>query len=118
MSHKPPEPTSVELKRWGRLASCAILCGEQPGIATGDLAEAARLARKSCVPGVLNHENPFVRLQKAAVRFCEATTAQRRDLAESLGVLGDECRQRLAVTHGSGPPSDPPPRRERADIDG
>jgi hypothetical protein len=123
MSRRPPQPTTAELKRWGRLASCAVIFADRPDLDTGDLAEAARLARKVPVPGVLSHDNPFVKLQKAAALYAEGTAAQRRELAGELSARAGECRALLnaigeaKAAPAATPPPDPP-ARFRADIDG
>jgi hypothetical protein len=122
VSHRPPQLTSADMAAWRRLIREAEKagCGSP---AVGDLASAARAARRCVVPGELSKANAFVRLQRATEVFAQAKPSQRLEQAEELGGLVSECRALLdALTPGKGsgrdPPPDPPPRRERADIDG
>lgn len=120
MTNRVPQLTGSDVKAWRRLVAEAEAAG--CGSATlGNLALAARSARRCVVPGVLSKANPFVRLQRASDQFVEAKPGQRLDLAADLAALVCECRgllDALAPRSGGADPPPDPPARFRADIDG
>lgn len=77
---------------------------------TPALARVAKAARNACAPGVVTRSNPCVQLSRLARRYCEETTAGRRDLQGELKAAAQAAREALEA--GS------PRRRERKDIDG
>jgi hypothetical protein len=75
------------------------------------------------VPGVLSHDNPFVKLQKAAAASPRRPRRSGARLAGELSARAGECRALLnaigeaKAAPAATPPPDPP-ARFRADIDG
>ncbi len=113
MSRRPPEPPSSEIANWRRLVRLARQAAADPGASSGDLAKAEKAAKRSVVLGVLNAENPCVRLVRLARQFCAATTRGRRDLVAEILDVCEQIELRLKP-----PAEEPPARRLRADIDG
>lgn len=111
--NRPPEPTNQDLARWRTLAKEARKSAERPQAPTGELAKAAKSARKAIVLGAVARENPCIQLVRAADRYAGETRRGRAELAAELTRLATEVEARLEAAAGPAPP-----RRFRADLDG
>lgn len=104
-----PEVTGI----WRQLVGQAQAAAEAaPSSAQQGLSALARDCRRAVVPGLLNDENPCIRLSKAVRLYLAETTAGRRGLQDDLRARADAAAEFL---DGEEAALD---RRARKDIEG
>ncbi len=81
----------------------------EAGAAASALARVARASNNACAPGLVNLQNPFVRLSRLSRRYCDETAAGRRALQAELAAAVEAARAALPAA---------PAWKSRKDIEG
>lgn len=92
---RTPHATSADIAKWKRLAKEAARASGDASVPLGDLEKATAAARRAIVPaGVIDKNNPFVRLVRTSQRYL-ASDRDRVELASDLAVLSQTCEAQL-----------------------